>query len=159
MLHIVYLCLSTFSDNCVFTTCWVDGGGPDFKFCGTDFICRRCTRVDLYLVLPLGLGMEFLSLEFSILSWRWHPISPPSNMGCLAHQSIQIAGPVSSKAIVWLVVWLPFLAFFPLILGISNHPNWWTHINPALQPNSSRTFIIGCVCIILFALNLACNFF
>ena len=32
------------------------------------------------------------------------------------------------EIIFWLVVWLPFFGIFPLILDISNHPNWRSHI-------------------------------
>ena len=38
-----------------------------------------------------------------------------------------ISGLVLDHALIWLVVWLPFL-IFPLILGLCHHPNWRTHI-------------------------------
>ena len=43
----------------------------------------------------------------------------------------------------WLVVWLPFF-IFPLILGISHHPNWRTHIFQRGGPTTNQVLIAFC---------------
>ena len=41
--------------------------------------------------------------------------------------------------------WLPFISFFSWILGMSNHPNWRTHIFQRGGPTTNQIFIV-CVC-------------